>query len=55
MENENTTIQIRKTTRERLGSVGTKNDRSLDDVLNKLLDCYEEYQMNQIIKEKGEK
>lgn len=48
-----TTITVSKKTRERLGVIGNKNDKSMDDVISRLLDLYEEYRMNQIIEEKS--
>jgi|GEM_PF-2703937 len=53
MDNDLTTIQISKRNRERLGALGNRNDKSLDTVLSKVLDMYEEYRMNQIIEEKS--
>lgn len=51
--NDITTITLSKKTRERLGAIGNKNDKNMDDVILRLLDMYEEHRMNQIIEEKS--
>ena len=42
--NEFTTITISKNTRERLGDIGNKNDKNMNEVISRLLDFYEENQ-----------
>lgn len=51
---ENTTITLKKTTKDRLDDVGRKPE-SYDDILVKLLDLYEIRRTDQIIDEKSEK
>lgn len=52
-ENELTTLKVMKTTRDRVAGIGFYNE-TMDDIVVRLLDFYEDKKTQQIIDEKSE-